>query len=218
MIETPAKNHRTHVEFIEAKFRAWEDRQEELLEIKLYKFWGIAEEAVQQVKDEWENKRQLIEEENEKNVTENFPYKSMGRKQNNLDHEIAETFFKEVWKLTLGATSFCGKDKTFGSNGIECQIVKSPNNLFTEGNLSYYYKNGGCGGGYCNFFNNDTAFKTLKEAQENVLTECISILKRQFDQFPEDTKQDKLIQHLQELLNNIKGGVVKEASGQLSFF
>lgn len=218
MIETPAKNHRTHVEFIEAKFRAWEDRQEELLEMKLYEFWGIAEEDIQQLKDTWENEKQLIKKEQEETVTETYPYYVLGRKQNSLDHEIAETFFKEVWKLTLGTTSFCGKDKTFGPNGIECRIVKSPNNLFTEGGISYYYKNGGCGGGYFNFFNNHTAFETLEEAQEEVLTECISIHKRQFDQYPEDTKQDKLIKHLQSLLNTIKGGVVKEASGQLTFF
>ena len=218
MIETPAESHHKHVEFMEAKFKAWEDRQVELLELRLYEFWGIAEEAVQQVKDEWENKRQLIEEENEKNITENFPYKSMGRKQNNLDQEISETFFEQVWELKVGSVSYSEKDKTFGPNGVDCRIMKSPNNLFTEGGFNFKYKDGGGSGGNFNFITNDTAFETLEEAQEEVLKKCISTHERHFARSPEDVKLGKLIKHLQSLLNTIKGGVVKEASGQLTFF
>lgn len=211
MIETPVINHRKHVNFVDMKFRAWEDRQEELLELKLYEFWGIAEEAIQQLKDEREEEKQLKEKDIENG---NCDYK----RETSLHQQVSETFFEQVWELKLGSIWYSEKDKTFGPNGIECTIMKSPNDLFTEGKFNYSYKSGSSFGGKFNCLTNDTAYKTLEESQEEILKKCIVTHEYNLTQAPEDIKLGKLIQHLQGLLNTIKGGVVKEASGQLSFF
>ena len=215
MIETPTSSHRKHVDFVGMKFRAWEDIQSELLEIKLCEFWGIPEEAIQEIKDVRESERQEKEKKMEISLAENtFYYHEV---EANLSNRISNKFFEQVWELKLGSISYSEKDKTFGSNGIRCEIMESCNGLFTEGSFHFRHRTGG-GGHTFDPLNSYTAFETLEEAKEESLKNCIATQERHFENAPEDIKLGKLIQHLQSLLNTIKGGVVKEASGQLSFF